>query len=105
MELDLQAFARALGGEVSGNQVLVPGPGHSGGDRSLSVKLEGTAPQGFMVHSFSGDDPLVCRDYVCAKVGLPAFKPTGSRRPVVEEIEAAVMTAASARRPPPQKIV
>ena len=35
----LQSWARALGGEVSGGQVLCPGPGHSAKDRSLSVKI------------------------------------------------------------------
>src|SRR5262249_38802886 len=46
-------------------------PGHSAGDRSLSVKLDSAAPDGFLVHSFAGDDPIVCRDYVRQKLGLP----------------------------------
>jgi hypothetical protein len=33
----LQTWARALGGEVSGNSVSAPGPGHSARDRSLSL--------------------------------------------------------------------
>jgi hypothetical protein len=33
--LDLRSIARALGGEISGNQVLAPGPGHGPRDRSL----------------------------------------------------------------------
>ena len=33
-------IAELLGGEVSGSQVLCPGPGHDVGDRSLSVKLD-----------------------------------------------------------------
>lgn len=72
----LQQIARALGGEISGRSaVRAPGPGHSAGDRSLSVTLSTTAPDGFVVHSFSGDDWVVCRDYVRAKLGLPAFSP------------------------------
>jgi hypothetical protein len=75
--LTLQQVARALGGEISGNQVLCPGPGHSAKDRSLSVKLDASAPDGFVVHSFAGDDPIECRDYVRAKLSLPAFRPNG----------------------------
>ena len=55
-----------------------PGPGHSPKDRSLSVKIDTDAPDGFVVHSFSGDDPIVCRDYVRERLGLPAFKPNGN---------------------------
>ena len=48
---NLQTLAHALGGEVSGGQVLAPGPGHSATDRSLSIKLDSNAPDGFFVHS------------------------------------------------------
>ncbi len=68
---DLHALARALGGEVSGRQVLAPGPGHSPRDRSLSVLVDADAPEGFVVYSHSGDDPLACRDHVRAAAGLP----------------------------------
>jgi hypothetical protein len=71
MTADPQAIAGALGGEVSGGQVLAPGPGHSATDRSLSIKLDSAAPEGFVVHCFADDDPLECRDYVRAKLGLP----------------------------------
>jgi hypothetical protein len=67
--LTLQQIARALGGEVSGNQVRVPGPGHSSKHRSLCITLEPDAPNGFMVHSFSGDDPIVCKDCLREKIG------------------------------------
>jgi RecA-family ATPase len=77
VNIDLQSLARALGGEVSGNQVLCPGPGHSAKDRSLSVKLDADAPDGFVVNSFASDDPIECKDYVRAKLSLPAFKPNG----------------------------
>ena len=30
---------------------------------------------GFVVHSFAGDDPIVCRDYIRDRVGISAFKP------------------------------
>jgi hypothetical protein len=32
------------------------------------------------VHSFSGDDPIACRDYVRSKLGLPERKPNGACR-------------------------
>ena len=68
--LTRQQIACALAGDVCGNQVLAPGPGHSPKDRSLSVKLIASAPDGLLVHSFAGDDPIVCKDYVRGKLGL-----------------------------------
>jgi hypothetical protein len=76
----LRAIAAALGGEVSGKSVRAPGPGHSVRDRSLSVTPSVTAPNGFLVNSFAGDDPLVCLDYIRAKLGLPEFSPERSRK-------------------------
>jgi hypothetical protein len=73
--LDLRAIARALGGEVSGQRVLAPGPQHSPKDRSLCVSLAPALPGGFLVHSFAGDDPIECKDYVRARLGLPAWQP------------------------------
>lgn len=51
----LAAIVKALGGELydGGCRALVPGPGHSGADRSLSLLLsEGRV----VAHSFAGDD-------------------------------------------------
>ena len=53
---NLRAVALALGGDVVGSQVLAPGPGHGPRDRSLSVKLSPSSPDGFIAHSFAGDD-------------------------------------------------
>jgi hypothetical protein len=78
--VDLQFLARALGGEVNGKQVLAPGPGHSTKDRSLSVTLDPHAPDGFIVNSFAGDDPIQCKDYVRERAGLPAFAPSSRRK-------------------------
>jgi hypothetical protein len=75
--LDLTTLAHALGGEVTAGQVLAPGPGHSAADRSLSVKLDDAAPDGFVCNSFCGDDPIQCRDYIREKAGLPKFEPNG----------------------------
>src|SRR5262249_1949694 len=71
--LDSQRIARALGGEVRNGQILAPGPNHSRVDRSLSVRLDPAAPDGFVVNSFAGDDPFACKDYVRQKCGLPSF--------------------------------
>jgi hypothetical protein len=85
MMLDPRVVARALGGNVSGRNVIAPGPGHSRADRSLSVKIDPAAADGFIVHSFAGDDAMVCRDYVRAALGLGAWErrseqPLPSRR-------------------------
>jgi Toprim domain len=73
--IDMRNAARLLGGEVTGRQILCPGVGHSPVDRSLSVRFEASAPEGFIVHSFSGDDPIAARDYVRDKLGLPSWRP------------------------------
>jgi hypothetical protein len=52
---DLRVIAQALGGEVSGRQVRAPGPGHTEKDRSLSVRFDSGAPEGFITNSFAGD--------------------------------------------------
>jgi 5S rRNA maturation endonuclease (ribonuclease M5) len=74
INIDLRSLARALGGDVGKGQVLCPGPGHSRADRSLSVKIDPSAPDGFVCHSFADDDPIACKDYVRQKAGFPAFK-------------------------------
>jgi len=97
---NLQTVARLLSGRVNGNSVLCPGPNHSANDRSLSVKIDPNAPDGFLVHSFASDDPIVCRDYVRQKLRLPAFKPNrNGTRPTEADIERAVMAAAQATAP------
>jgi putative DNA primase/helicase len=68
--LSLRGIAHGLGGGVSGGQALVPGPGHSPRDRSLSIRLSPSAPGGFVVHSHSGDDFRTCRDFVRQRLGL-----------------------------------
>ena len=78
--LSLQQLARALGGDINNGQVLAPGPGHSSADRSLAVRPNKDAPGGLLVHSFAGDDPVKCLDYVRLKAGLPAWQPNGGRR-------------------------
>ena len=77
----LRSWAHSLGGDVSGRSVLAPGPGHSRQDRSLSVTPSATSPDGFLVHSFPGDDWRLCRDHVRARLGLSPFRPGPPQKP------------------------
>ena len=76
--VDINTTARALGGEVAGrNRIVCPGPGHSKRDRSLAVTFTGN---GFLVHSFAGDDFRECRDHVKAALGFA----DGHERPTAQ---------------------
>jgi hypothetical protein len=86
LNVNLRDIARKMGGTVSHHQALVPGPGHSAHDRSLSIKLDPNAPGGFLVCSHAGDDPLLCKDFVRSKMGWPAFQPNGNARPSSNEL-------------------
>src|SRR6516225_8184723 len=70
--LSLQQLAAALGGKVSGDQVLAPGPGHSAGDLSMAVK---PTADGYTVHSHAGDDWKACRDHIDERIGAPKWEP------------------------------
>jgi hypothetical protein len=96
--VDIRAIARALGGEIAGRCILAPGPGHSAKDRSLSVRLDPTAPDGFLVHSFGGDDWRACREHVraCLRKGYglgPGEQPTPRPRLARGEEDEARRTA------------
>jgi hypothetical protein len=89
-DVSLEQIAKNLGGELRGNQVLAPGPGHSTEDRSLSIKLN-AAGNDIIVHSFAGEDAIACKDYVRKKCGLPAFEPKskngkGAWTPIAEYV-------------------
>ena len=53
LPLDARTIASMMGGKVESGSALVPGPGHSLSDRSLSVKPDQTAPDGNYL-------PLIC---------------------------------------------
>jgi hypothetical protein len=92
----LETLRKSLGGKITNGQLLCPGPGHSAKDESLSIKLDPRAPDGMLVYSFAGDDPIVCKDYIREKCGLPPFKPNGKahlRRRTDEEVERALKAA------------
>jgi putative DNA primase/helicase len=71
--ISLNQIHHALGGEISGGQVLCPGPGHSQQDRSLAVKPADN-DDGFVVMSFAGDDWRLAKDHVRQKLGMPRFQ-------------------------------
>jgi hypothetical protein len=74
--ISLRQIAHALGGQVAGPRtVLCPGPGHSPNDRSLAVRIDPRAPDGFICFSHCGDDWKQCRDHVRERLGLPAWQP------------------------------
>jgi putative DNA primase/helicase len=74
---DLRALARTLGGDVVGrDQLAFPGLGHSLKDRSASLRIDPSAPDGFLVFSHAGDDPLALRDHVRSALGLPGWTPS-----------------------------
>jgi hypothetical protein len=78
--MSIYSDAHLLGGVVSGGQILAPGPNHSARDRSLALRPSVNSPTGYLIHSFSADDPIECLDYVRDKLGLPPFKPGLKRR-------------------------
>jgi putative DNA primase/helicase len=76
----LRAYARALGGVISGHQVCFPGPGHSPKDRSCTLRLSPAAPDGFIVFSHAGEDFRILRDHVRVCIGITPSAPAS--RPV-----------------------
>lgn len=68
---DPRSIASALGGEVRGNRVLVPTPGHSHRDRGTVLTIDPQAPDGVLVHSFNGGDPLAIKDDLRRRGVLP----------------------------------
>lgn len=71
MEPNARQIAAVLGGVVQGNTVHAPTPGHSKRDRGTVVTLDPDAPDGCLVHSFNGGDPLAIKDQLRAAGALP----------------------------------
>lgn len=85
--MNLHFAEKTLGGTVSSRDtVLCPGPGHSAGDRSLSVTFNANAPDGFLVNSFANDDWQDCRDHVRRLLGLGSFGGNGRREKVAVSV-------------------
>lgn len=52
--LTLPAIAQALGGKVSGREVLAPTPGHSKRDKGTAIRLAAGAPDGLLIACYNG---------------------------------------------------
>jgi hypothetical protein len=77
--INIRRAAALLGGDVFGrDRIIAPGPGHSRYDRSLSVRFDPKATDGFLVHSFAYDDWRACRDHVRERLGLGRERPAAA---------------------------
>jgi hypothetical protein len=81
-------IARLLGGDLHGDRILCPGPGHSRHDRSLSVWIKPDASDGFRTHSFAGDDLIVCKDHVRTVLGLSFDRRHHPGKPLAQRVVA-----------------
>ncbi|MCJ2098445.1 toprim domain-containing protein [Methylobacterium sp. E-046] len=73
--LNLQHAASCLpGGRVISGGVSFQGIGHRTGDMSARLLPDPDARNGYIVTSFAGDDPLMLRDYVDERCGLPRWE-------------------------------
>ena len=72
--VSLQELAAALNGKIIGDQVQAPGPGHSAGDRSMSVKPAANE-KGYVVNSFGRSTWKECDDYVAERLGIGKWQP------------------------------
>jgi hypothetical protein len=63
---------RRLGGEWHGSYGVAPGPGHSKGDRSLSIIQHPNNPDDVILHSFAGDDWKAIKEELRRDGKLPA---------------------------------
>jgi putative DNA primase/helicase len=64
--MSLKELAHRLNGTLNGDWINIRGPGHSANDRSLGIRFDPAAPDGFYVNSFAGDDLAECRAHVRA---------------------------------------
>jgi hypothetical protein len=64
MKIDSMALAKKLHADINGLWLNIQGLGHSSSDRSLGIRFDPSAPDGFWINSLAGDDPAVCRKHV-----------------------------------------
>ncbi len=62
--MNFNELAKKLHADINGPYLNIRGPGHSKSDRSLGIRFNPTAPDGFWTNSLSGDDPAVCRKHI-----------------------------------------
>jgi putative DNA primase/helicase len=60
--IDLADLARRAGGTFNGKDAMIPGPGHSKADRSLSLTIGHTGR--LIAHSFAGDDDTAINEHL-----------------------------------------
>ena len=72
----LQAIAHVLGGEVRGTRACFPTPGHSEKDRGSWASIVPGAPDGVLIHSANGGDPIAIKNILRDAGVLP---PLGAR--------------------------
>lgn len=70
----------AKGGDWHGHYGKIPGPGHSRRDRSVSIKDSQVLPDGIVVNSFAGDDPLHVKDCLRQEGLLPPLEERSSQK-------------------------
>jgi len=91
--MNLNAIAKDFGGDVRGDKVFIPTPGHSAKDRGTCIEQRPDAPDGLLVHSFNGGDPLAIKDALRDRGHLPKFEPhcrtviKSAPKPIKPEIE------------------
>ena len=95
--LTLQAIAAVLNGQISGDQVLAPTPGHSERDRGTAVRIAPDAPDGVLVTCFNGGraEALAVKDRLRVAGLLPEL--SGARRLLTEADKLAMRRAAQER--------
>jgi hypothetical protein len=98
--LSLQQIAHALKGEIGGDHVRAPGPGHSAADRSLSVKITADG-EDVIVYSFSpSDNRMACLKYVRGLLGIKA-----NGRKSSDELANIMQAAIATHRPNGGKVI
>lgn len=89
--MTLKELARQLKGDVNGGWLNIRAPHHSAADRSLGIRFDPRAPDGFRVHSFAGDDETECRAYVKSLIQKATADFRGIHEPEHAPREAALM--------------
>jgi len=64
-----QKITQHFEGDWHGDYGAFPAPGHSKSDRGMTVKDVPSAPDGVLINSFNGGDPLAVKDE-CRRIGL-----------------------------------
>lgn len=95
--LTLPAIAHALGGKVSGREVVAPTPGHSKRDKGTAVRLAPGAPDGLLVVCYNGGWAEVAqvKDTLRDAGLLPGWD--GNRRELTQAERDAIASALAAR--------